>query len=256
MRTVLRSLPVLWLCVVIVAAPRASAQVAFPSVEERVLGVRGDGAGMHGGPDGGRARIEFGDMELFGIAGLRISGARLFTAVRGVPVGAELARLGSPVGAQQRACGSIGWRGDRWRASLRAGVESLALRGAATESSPVIGLASAADVGSLSLSADVETIAGGGDRAWLLALAMTGRIGARASVVTSLRYDGPGALALGVAAIAPLHSRLSLLAGYDDGTETLRVAAVIATGRWRVASGVFRHPVLGQSQGLSLAGDW
>ena len=242
--------------VVALVACDARAQIPFPSVVDRVIGVRLDGsrALLAGEPDG--ARIEFGDLELFGVAGLRLSGTRAAGRVRGLALGAELSRLGAPIGSHSRATVRAGLESARWRVALRAGVESLTLAGAPGESALVTGLVSGVDVAGASLVADVESIAGSAGRATFMTVALAGRVADRATVVTSMRYDGPGALAVGAAAVVPVHRALSLLAGYDDGTETARVGATIRAGRWSLATGAFRHAVLGMSQGVSLAVTW
>jgi hypothetical protein len=238
-----------------IATGGARAQVPSASVVDRVIGVRLDGsralvAERHG------ARVEFGDMELFGVAGLRLSGARAAARVHGLPVGAEVSRLGAPVGSHTRATVLAGVESERWRVAVRAGVESLALAGAPGESAIVTALISGVDLGGASLVADVESIAGPAERAVTMTVALAARLSSRATVLTSMRYDGPGALAVGAAAIVPVHRALSLLAGYDDGTETARVGATVRAGRWTVATGAFRHAVLGMSQGVSLAVAW
>ncbi len=232
-------------------ARTVSAQITFPSIVERVTGVRLDAAPIDGGGD--RARVECGDVELFGIAGLRASGVRGTVPVRGVRIGAEVSQVGSPVGSHVRATATAGIAAGRWRTAVRAGVESLSLAGGPSQPATVTALVSGVDVGDTSLRADVESIAGWSGRATFMTVALAARLAGHATVVSSLRFDGPGSLALVVAAIVPLHARLSVLAGYDDGTETLSAGVTVNAGRCTLATGVFRHAVLGPSQGVSVA---
>jgi hypothetical protein len=242
--------------VLALAAAPARAQVPFPSVVDRVIGVRLDASRTLVADADPGARLECGDMELFGVAGLRLSGARARVRVGGLPAGVELCRLGAPVGSHTRVTGTLGYAAARWHGALRAGVESLALAGAPGESAVVTGLVCGLTLARASLFADVESVADAGGRANYLTVAVAGRVADRAIVLTSMRYDGPGALAAGVAALVPVHRALSLLAGYDDGTETARAGAVIAAGRWSLATGAFRHAVLGMSQGVSVSVTW
>jgi hypothetical protein len=233
----------------------AHAQIPFPAVMDRVLGVRRDAPHAWPGPTGG-VRIEFADMELFGVPGLRLSGVRVTGSAHGWPLGAELTRLGSAVGSHARATVLTGRDTRGWCAAARLGVESLSLDGVPGESAIVTGLVTGVEVGGASLVADIESIAGGGERAVFMTVAVAGRVGGRATVFTSMRYDGPQALAVGVAAVVPVHRALALLAGYDDGTETARVAASIQAGKWTLATGAFRHAVLGVSQGVTVSAAW
>ncbi len=232
----------------------ACAQVPFPSVLDRITGVRESSVLVAPALVG--TCVEFGDMELFGIAGLRLSGMRAGTRLGGLPVGVEVCRLGAPVGSQTRATLRVGVASARWRIAVRAGVESLALTGAAGESAMVTALVSGVALGGVTLSADVESLAGGTGRDVFMTMALAGPVGGRARVLACMRYDGPGALAAGVAAVVPVHRTLALLAGYDDGSETARVGATVTAGRWVLSSGAFRHAVLGMSQGVSLSVAW
>jgi hypothetical protein len=232
------------------------AQVAFPSIEERVVGVRLDVVPLLEPAAAAGTRVDVGDIELFGIAGLRLSGVRAAGALRSFPVGVSLQQVSSPVGSHRRVTAHGGVMAGAWRVALRAGVETLALTGAPAESGVVTALVASAEIGATTLVADVESIAGSTGRATTVCAAAAGRVGRYGNVVTSLRYDGPAALAMGVALHVPLHAALSLLAGYDDGTETWRAGAVIGGGRWQVATGVFRHAVLGMSQGASVTVRW
>jgi hypothetical protein len=234
----------------------AGAQVPFPSVVDRIAGVRLQGARVLTGGAPRGTRVEFGDMELFGIAGLRLSGVRAEGYAGGWLLGAEVCRLGAPVGTHTRATLCAGAGAARWRVGVRSGIESLALSGVAGESVVVTALVSGIDVGGVALLADVESLSGSAGRKTSMTVALAGPVAAGARVLASMRYDGPGALAVGAAAIVPLHRALSLLAGYDDGSETARAGAAVTAGRWSLATGVFRHAVLGMSQGVSLSVTW
>lgn len=239
----------------VVAVP-AGAQVPAASVADRIAGVRFDVMPPLVAHDVSRGSAEFSDVELFGVSGLRLSGARILTHVGAMPAGLEISRLGAPVGSHARATVVAGVSSSRWRVALRGGVELLALDGSPGESSTVAALVSVVDTGGATLLADVETIAGREGRATFLKVAACGRLAGRSRMLASMRYDGPGALSLGIALAVMLHRSLSLLAGWDDGTETARAGVLLKAGRLALTTAVFQHAVLGVSQGASLAVVW
>jgi len=246
----------LLLVLLIAWAPRARAQVPSASLADRITGVRGDASRVLAGDGGAASFAEFSDVELYGVPGLRLSGVRVATRVHGSPVTLDVARLGAPVGSHTRATVCAGVESGRWRVALRGGIESLALIGAPGASSIVAAVVSGIDVGNATLSADVESIRDASGNATFLALALEGPVTSHARLLASMRYDGPRALAVGAAAVVPVYRSLSLLAGYDDGTETARLGAVIDAGRLSVTTAAFRHAVLGVSQGASVAVAW
>ncbi len=239
-----------------VTAVPARAQVPAASVADRIAGVRFDVMPPLVAHDAAQGTAEFSDVELFGVSGLRLSGARILTRVGAVPAGIEIARLGAPVGSHTRATVLVGVSSPRWHVALRGGVELLSLDGMPGESSTVAALVSVVDAGGAVLLADVETIAGRSGRATFLRIAACGRVAGRSRMLASMRYDGPGALSLGIALAVMLHRSLSLMAGWDDGTETARAGAVVKAGRLALTTAVFQHAVLGVSQGASLAVVW
>lgn len=230
--------------------------MTFPDVVDRTVGVRmtlGPGANP-AGDDRARWRFEAGDAELFGIAGLRIVGVRTSAAIGPAVLGGEFAEIASPVGDHVRGLVEAGYaRPGSWQGALRAGVERVALRGTEPERSLVGGAFSRADVGPVSIIADLEVVSGFYAQSTSVSIAAIGRTGPFATVVGSARFDGSRMVAVGVAVVASVHRRLGLIAGYDDGTETSRVAARIAAGDIDVSAGVAHHPVLGLSHLVSVA---
>jgi len=235
----------------------AQARVLFPSVTERALGV---GPAAVRDPTPGNAPqmcIEVADAELFGIAGLRASGARGTVRTGPCRVGVEITQIAAPVGSQTRVAADIGYASpSRWSAALRVGTERLVLDGVDGEAAVVAGVLSSADLGPATVLAEVESIGDGDAREIWMRLATVARAGTIARIVTSARVATPGGAALGVGVRAVLHPALSLLAGYDDGAETLSAGVAVAVRRWELSAGVFRHAVLGLSQSVSLVGSW
>ena len=71
------------------AAADAGARIDFPSVADRTVGIRAGADGF--GPEAPWS-VETGDVELFGIAGLRVAGVRARGRMGAVPAGVSLAR--------------------------------------------------------------------------------------------------------------------------------------------------------------------
>jgi hypothetical protein len=236
------------------ATPAARARVEFPSVTERVAGARLAVAPAAALDDSARAcvRLECGDIELFGIAGLRASGVRAVAARGPVLAGAELVHLGAPVGSQTRLVVEAGGaaRG-AWEGAVRAGVERLALDGFPGEDTGIIGVINRVDVGRMSAVADVE-VELSSPRSSTVALALGARAGP-ARLSATLRIDDGRLSAAGASVSARLHPRLALLCGYDDASTSLRAGALVRAGGMEFAFGAFQHPVLGTSQGVSVA---
>lgn len=229
--------------------------VEFPSVIDRSIGLRAGGGGYFV-VTGKRPSwcVEAADVELFGIAGLRVSGVRAWGRVGAIPVGASMAQLSSPVGSEARADLEIGYApGTRWSCAARIGVETVAMVGAAGERALVAGLSSRADAGRLTALADVDIVSRALARDVDVTLGVVARAGRGASVVATARFDGAGVAAAGVALVSRVTTSLALLAGYDDGTESVRGAAVVFLSSWRVSTGIFYHAVLGVSHGVTVA---
>jgi hypothetical protein len=237
------------------AAGTARAQLRFPSMAERVAGARVDVAPPRAAfaPEPAALRVEFGDLELFGIPGLRLGGVRAAFWHRGACFSGSIAQVSSPVGAQSRALAEAGYaRRSGWQGAVRAGVERLALDGAAPERRWVTGVISRVDAGPVAAIADVERVAG--EHVYATSLALTVLVSAGAArLVANVRIDGDRFVGAGVGVAARLHSALCLMAGYDDGAQTARAGVVVAWRRIEIAAGVFQHPVLGQSQGVTVA---
>jgi hypothetical protein len=201
-----------------------------------------------------RRRVELGDVELFGIAGLRVSGLRASGRWRSVPVGVSVARLASPVGNETHADIEVGYATvSRWRCSARMGVEMVEISGALPERSMIVGALARADVGAVTALADVEVVSRAYASDVNVTLGVVARAGRAVALVATAEFNGARAAALGVAVVSRLTDALSLLGGYDDGTESVRAAAVVTLAAWHVSSGVFYHPVLGVSHGVTLA---
>jgi hypothetical protein len=232
----------------------AHARLEFPSVSERVAGARLAVAPAHALSDSvpARVRVECGDVELFGIAGLRAGGVRATASARGLLLGAELVHLGSPVGAHTRVVAEAGaaFRG-AWAGVVRAGVERLALDGFPGADTGVVGLVNRIDVGRVFVVADVEA-ALAAPRTSEVGLALCARAGP-ARLVASVRIDDGRLAAAGASLSARLHPRLAVSCGYDDASTSLRAAALVRAGGVEVGIGAFQHPVLGGSQGVSVA---
>lgn len=237
-------------------AAQAQGRVEFPSVVDRCIGVRADAGSGHvvALGTGAPGCVEAGDLELFGVAGLRVAGVRASGRAGRVPLGVSAAQLMAPVGSETRVEFELGYApGARWRASLRAGIELVAIDGAAPERARVVGVLSRADAGPVTALADVDVVARDETRDVEVTIGVIARAGDAASVVGTARFDGVGVAAAGVALVSRLSSALSLAAGYDDGTESVRGAAVVSLSNWRVCTGVFYHAVLGVSHGVTIA---
>lgn len=239
----------------LLAAARAGAAPPFPSVAEQIAGARMDLAPVRVSLGGAPAslRIEIADTELYGIAGLRSSGLRVATLHRSLIVAASAVNVASPVGAHTRAMVEAGCKlGTSWQGAVRVGVERLTLDVNEPVAWRVAGVASRADVGRVSAVADVELVEGAGTYETSMVLATRVHAGI-AQLIGSVRIDGDRFAGAGVAMVARVHSSLALTAGYDDGAESLRGGALINWGRIEIATGVFQHPVLGMSEGVSIA---
>jgi hypothetical protein len=216
-------------------------------VGELVAGTRVDVA------PAGAWRVEIADMALHGVAGLHSGGARASVRLRSFIIGASATRVGSAVGAYDRAVVESGVViRDAWQGVLRAGIERLALDGTAAATWRVAGIASRVDVGHASMIADLDVVQGHGVYETTLSLAGVARVGA-AQLIGLVRIDGDRFAGSALSLSARVHPHLSLLAGYDDGTGSLRAGAVIGWRGIDVGAGVSQHPVLGLSQGVSIA---
>lgn len=239
-----------------VAARAASAGLVFPSVVERVIGTRIDIAPVREALSDTTAhlRAEVADAELYGIEGLRTSGVRASGAVRAFFVTGTLTEISALVGAQQRVVMEAGYQlGRRWQGAVRAGRERLSLDDNPALTTNVAGVASRVDVGRMTTVADIEAMdVDGAGYETSLSLGVRVRAGA-AQLIGSMRIDGDRFVGAGVGAVARLHRTLALLAGYDDGSESMRAGVVIDWRGVELATGVFQHPVLGMSQAVSIA---
>jgi hypothetical protein len=228
----------------------------FPSVVERVIGTRIDMAPVRAALSDTTAhvRAEVADAELYGIEGLRTSGVRASGAVRAFFVTGTLTTIDAIVGSQQRAVVEAGYSmRRRWQGALRVGSERVDLDGRSSLSTHVAGVASRVDVGRVTTVADIEAMdVDGAGYESSLSLAVRVRAGA-AQLIGSIRIDGDRFVGAGVGALARLHRSLALLAGYDDGSESMRAGVVIDWHGVELATGVFQHPVLGMSQAVSIA---
>jgi hypothetical protein len=243
-------------CVLCSVTRDAAAGLAFPSVVERVTGARLDLAPVRASlsDSTARVRVEGADAELYGIDGLRSSGARAAFTCGAVFFSGSIIDVVSPVGSQARGVLEAGYvLRRRWQGAVRVGAERLLLDGNSSLTTHVAGVSSRSDVGRVSTVADVEVLdpPGAGYES-SLSLAIRVRAGA-AQLIGSIRIDGDRFVGAGIAAVARLHESLALLAGYDDGSESMRGAVVIDWRGIEVAAGVFQHPVLGMSQGVSVS---
>jgi hypothetical protein len=238
-------------------ARTASAGLVFPSVVERVIGTRIDVAPVRAALSDTTAhvRVEVADAELYGIEGLRTNGIRASGAARAFYFNTSLSSIDAPVGTEMQAVAEAGYVfRRRWQGAVRAGVERIVLDGNPELTSRLVGVTSRVDVGQVTTVADVEArdVAGSGYET-SLSLGIRVRAGGAAQLIGSLRVDGDRFVGAGVAAFARLHKSLALLAGYDDGTGSMRAGVVVDWRGIEVATGVFQHPVLGMSQGVSVA---
>jgi hypothetical protein len=241
---------------VLLLARAASAGLVFPSVVERVIGARMDVApGREALSDTtAHVRAEVADAELYGIEGLRTNGIRAAGAVRAVFFTGSVATVTAPVGSQARVVIEAGYvLRHRCQAAVRAGVECLELDGVSTLTTRVAGVASRVDAGRVSVVADLDlhdTYGAG----YETSLSLGSRVhGGPAQLIGTIRIDGDRYVGAGVALFVRLNRSLALLAGYDDGTESMRAGLVIDVRGVEVATGVFEHPVLGMSQTMSIA---
>jgi hypothetical protein len=240
----------------IVAARAASAGLVFPSVVERVIGTRIDMTPVRAALSDttSHLRVEVADAELYEIEGLRTSGVRASGAVRALFFTGTLTHIGAPVGSQTRAVIEAGYSlRHRWQGGVRVGGERLSLDDNPELTSRLAGVASRVDVGRVSTIADIELVdTWGRGYESSLSLAVRVRTGP-AQLIGSLRIDGDRFVGAGIAALARLDRSLALLAGYDDGSESMRAAVVVDWRGIEVATGVYQHPVLGMSQGMSVS---
>ncbi len=242
------------LVVVLLASPRVDA-VEFPSVIDRSLGFRAAQSGYSFAMDDARAWcVEAGDAELFDIAGLRETGVRAAGRVGVVPMAVSVCQLASPVGSETRADLELGLApSPRWSSAVRVGIETVSLAGAEREDALVTGAYARADAGRLVVVADVDVVSRALARDIAVTFGIVARAGGVASVVASARFDGFGVAGAGIALISRVGGALALLAGYDDGTESIRGAAVVSLANWYVSTGVSYHGVLGISQAVTIA---
>ncbi len=197
-------------------------------------------------------RIEVADAQLYGIAGLRVSGVRASGVLGACVLRGEVAQIGSPVGAESRGAIDVAVGSHaRWTFGGRAGLARLAIAEATSESRPIVGLVSQVVVGAVTTRVDVETEGLDAARVMTMCVAVAARVSS-GTVVSTVRADGPGAMAIGVSASVTLHPAFALLAGFDDGTETISGAVAVRVRGCEVCAGVYRHAVLGMSQGISL----
>ncbi len=220
---------------------------------DRAVGVRAsaDVLGIEGVSPAWR--VEAGDVQLFGIAGLRVDGVRTSARVGSFLAGVSIAQLASPVGSESRAELELGYRpGARWLCRARAGVETVAITGAAGERAILAGFYSRAEVGRIAAIADVDVVSRDHVRDVEIAIALAGQAGP-VSIVATSRFDGDAVAAAGIAVVSRVAGRLALVAGYDDGTESIRGAALVSLSSWQLGVGVFQHAVLGVSQGVTLS---
>jgi hypothetical protein len=233
----------------------ARAQLAFPSIVERVTGARvgvaPSGALLAAGP--ATVRVEVGDVELFGVAGLRSTGVRAAADLGGALLSASLCQVAAPVGSQARATLEVGYaRRGAWQGAARVGFERVALDGVPAEDGPLAGAISRVDVGRVAVIADAELLSGERMRATSVSSTVLVRAGV-ATLVASICIEDERLSGAGVAVGARLDSRLAVVAGYDDVAQTMRAGAVVSWGGVEVAAGCFLHAVLGASQGVSVA---
>jgi hypothetical protein len=237
-------------------ARAASAGLVFPSVVERVIGARIDMAPVREALSDttSRARVEVADAEWYGIEGLRTNGVRAAGAVRAVFFTGSVATVDAAVGTQARVVVEVGYTlRHRWQACVRGGIERLSLAGNPQLTTRVAGMASRIDVGRFTTVADLDaTDTAGPGYETSLSLAARTRAGP-AQLIGTIRIDGDRYIGAGIAVFARLHRSLALLAGYDDGSESMRAGMVIDWHGVEVATGVFGHPVLGMSQAVSIA---
>jgi hypothetical protein len=241
--------------VLCLAVKPTNAGLVFPSVVEHVNAARIDIAPAHSATGEGPARwrVEIADAELFGISGLRSSGVRASARYRALIINPVLVRVMSPVGAHDHATMEFGLAmSNAWQGAIRAGWERLTLDGTYAVSWRVMGMASRVDVGRVSVVADVNALEGQGRYDTSLSLSTKVRTGAL-HLVGTVRVDGDRFAGAAVSLTARIHSSLALLAGYDDATGSMRGGAVIQWGAIEIATGVSQHPVLGLSQGVSVA---
>jgi hypothetical protein len=251
-RPVIRlSLVIVWLAT---GAGRAHAALLFPSVVDRVTGVRMEVAPVRASFTGEQAsmRVEAADAELYGVAGLRSAGLRAAASARRMIVAVSVVNVSSPVGVYARAVAETGVKLNTWQGALRGGFERLSLDAEPALTWRVAGLVSRVDVSRVSALADFEVREGNGAYETTMTLATWVRAGST-QLVGNVRIDGDRFVGAGVAIVARLHRNVALLAGYDDGAESMRAGAVVDWRGMEIATGVFQHPVLGMSQAVSVA---
>lgn len=243
-----------WL-VALAGAGAARARLEFPAAAERILGERVDLAPARAGDTAGSAslRVECGDVELFGIAGLRASGARAAGLWHGAVLRGELVQVASPVGAHTRAAAEVGYAAaGGWQGAGRVGFERVALTDHAADQTLVAGVTHRVGAGRAAVIADVEVATGERMRATTLSLAVSARAGP-ALIVAGLRLDGEAWAGASVGVAARVHPSLSLLAGYDEGSDTLRAGVVVSWRSVEASVGLYQHEVLGASRGATVA---
>ncbi len=231
----------------------ALARIDFPSVVDRAVGIRASADVFNPEQAASAWTLEAGDVELFGIAGLRVAGVRASGRAGVLPAGFAIAQLSSPVGNESRAELELGYRPSaRWLCLARAGIETVSIIGVPDERAIVTGFHARAEARRITAIADVDLISRASAREIGLSIGVVGRIGST-SIVATAQFDGRAVASTGIAVVSRFAGRLALLAGYDDGTESVSGAAVVSFSRWRFGVGVFQHAVLGVSQGVTLS---
>ena len=227
----------------------------FPAVMERTVGTRLDVAPVRTdfGDEPAAWRVEIADAGLHGIPGLRTDGVRASGRVHAIILGASIVNVSSPVGPHARGMVEAGCRiGGGWQGAVRAGAERLALVGTAPITWRVVGAVSRIDVGRVSTLADIEVIAG--HRRYETSLSISTRVRAGAAqLVGVVGIDGDRFAGAAVSVMARIHPSLALVAGYDDGTQSMRAGVIVDWKGVEIGTAVSQHPVLGLSQGVSVA---
>lgn len=236
------------------AAPALSLGLRYPDLVTTAAGARSDVVS-----DLTSSRrswsLEAVERDLFGDAGLRVSGVRAAVIRRRWRAAAETAQMSSGVGHETHVAVRAGPSAPAWSVVFGLSHDAVALAGvptawqtslaAWTGFSPTEGVRVRCDVDGFRVAGvedtgvDVETsitVSGRTGLAVTSALVVDRTVGAHARVSASLR----------------LLRRGVVVAGYDDENASLSLAFAVVAGGARAVAGASSHPVLGVSRGVSL----
>jgi len=235
-------------------APAASALgLRYPDLVAAATGVRGDVVSeLTSSPR--TWSLEAAERDLFGDAGLRVSGVRAAVAGGRWRAAAEAAQMTSGVGRETHVAVRAGPSAAAWSVVFGLSHDAVVLGGvpaawqttlaARTGFSPVEGMRVGCDV-------DGFRVAGVEDSGVDVETSVTVCARAGLAVASTLVVDRTVGAHARVSAALRLLRRGVVVVGYDDENSSISLAFAVVSGGARVVAGASSHPVLGVSRGVS-----